>query len=96
MTSSGHLAAPLLQHRAHPRVRVLDVVHGIVVALGFRQVEIEIQMLVALAQDVIKTRGIVAHFVAQFAQRDEFTGAFGHRDLFAAAIKDGKLHQGHS
>ncbi len=87
------VAAPLLVDAANPGVRILHIVDRVVGALRLGQIKIEIEMLVALAQDVKKTRRIVAYFLPQLAQRHEFAGACRHRHLLAAAIERRELYQ---
>ena len=55
-------------------MRVLDVIDRVLVALRARQVEVEIEVLVALAQEVEEARRVVAHLAPQLAQRDEVAG----------------------
>ena len=71
-----------------------DVVDRVLVRLTLGQIEIEIQMLIALAQHVKKPRRVVADFPTQVAQCDELSGARGHRRLLAVAVEHGELHQG--
>ena len=87
------LRGQLLHHRRHARVCVLDVVHGVFVGAGLRQLEVEIERLVVAAQQIEETAGIVAHFVAQIAQRDEVAFALAHRQLLAAAEQAHELHE---
>ena len=65
------VAAPLADHRADAGMRVLDVIDRVIAGFRFRQRQIEIQRLVLLAQQVEKTAGIVADFLAQLAGKAE-------------------------
>ncbi len=85
----------LTQHRADPRMGVLDVIDGVVAGLGLGQVQVEVEVLLAAAHHVEEARRILAHLLAQLAQGDELAGAGGHLQLFAAAVEDGELHQQH-
>ncbi len=85
----------LPHHAGNARVRVLNVVHGVVVGARGRELQIEIQVLVVAAHDVEQARGIVAHFLAQVAQRDELPRARRHLRLLAAAEQGNELHQAH-
>jgi hypothetical protein len=76
-------------------VGVLDVIHRVLVALALGEVEVEIEVLVGLAQHVEEAAGVVADLVAQLAQGDELAGAGGHRRLLAVAVEHRKLHQRH-
>jgi hypothetical protein len=91
----GFGAAPGVQHAAYPGVGVLDVIDRVVVALGLGQVQVEIQVLVGLAQHVEEAGGVVAHLGAQVAQGDVLAGAGGHGGLLAVAVEHGELDQGH-
>ena len=91
----GQHAVPLPQHRAQAGVGVLDVIHRVLVALALGEVEVEIQVLVGLAQHVEEAAGVVADLVAQLAQGDELAGAGGHRRLLAVAVEHRELHQRH-
>jgi hypothetical protein len=76
-------------------MRVLDVIHGVLVAARFRQLEIEVQVLVVAAHQVEQPAGIVAHFIAQLAQRDELAVALAHWNLLGAAEQADELDQAH-
>jgi len=89
------VAAPLLKHAAHTRVRVLNVVHRVIVTLRLCEIEIEVEVLIAFSQDVEETRRVIAHFMPQFAQRHEFAGSRGHRYFAAVSIQHCKLHHRH-
>jgi hypothetical protein len=49
-------------------VGVLDVIDRVLVALALGQVEVEIEVLVGLAQHVEEAAGVVADLAAQLAQ----------------------------
>jgi hypothetical protein len=76
-------------------VRVLDVIDRVVVRLALGQIEVEIEVLVGLAQDIEEAAGIVADIFAQRAQGDEIARTRRHLGLPARAIEHGKLHQRH-
>ena len=61
-----------------PGMRVLRVVDGILVALGDRQLEVELDRRVRRAQEVEVPHGIRADPVDQFVEGDEAPGALGH------------------
>ncbi len=92
----GHTLLRQLAENTHdPGVSILDIVHRVVVGLGLGQVQVEVHVLLAFAHDIEEARRVVAHFLAQLAQGDEFAGACGHLHLLATAIEDGELHQQH-
>ncbi len=79
----------LAQRRADPGMRILNVIHRIFIGLALGQIQVEIEVLIGLAQGVEETAGIVAHFLAQFTQGHEFARAGGHRGFLAIAIEHG-------
>src|SRR5258708_2942885 len=74
-------------------MRVLYVVHRVFSALGFGEIQIKVQMLVALSKYIEKSGGFVPDLMAQFAQRHEFAGTGGHRDLLAVAVERRELDE---
>ncbi|KAG1258835.1 hypothetical protein G6F65_015455 [Rhizopus arrhizus] len=84
----GHVSgrhAGVVDHRADARVGVLDVIDGVLVALGQRQVHVEHEFGVGAALDQEVAHGVAAHPVDQVAHGHVAARALGDLDLFAAA-----------
>ena len=77
--------AGLLQHRAHARMRVLNVVNRIIFRLRTREIDIENELGIGLARYEEEADRIAADYVAQVANRHIASGALADLDLFAAA-----------
>ena len=77
--------AGLLQHRAHARMRVLNVVNRIIFRLRTREIDIENELGIGLARYEEEADRIAADFVDQVANRHIASGALADLDLFAAA-----------
>ena len=73
-------------HAADPRVRILNVIHGIVIRAALRKLKIEVEMLIVRTTYIKEACGVIANFVTQLAQGDNFTRACRHRHFFPAAI----------
>ncbi len=63
--------------------------------MGLREVQVEIQVLLAAPHNVEKSGGIIADFTSQLAQSHEFALTRGHERLFTAAVQMNHLHDGH-
>ena len=74
-------------------MRVLHVIHGVVVALRFREIEIEIEVLIRAACAVEEPCSIAPDLVDELGQRDELTCARRHRDLLALPVQHRELHE---
>ena len=84
----GHVAAagaPLRQHRADARMRVLHIEHRVLVVLLEREVDVEHELGVGLAAEHEKAHRVAAGPVDQVAQRDVAAGSLGDLHLLAAA-----------
>ena len=73
----------ILEDRAHARVGILGVVHGVVVVLGAGELEIEIHVRRNVLGDEEPTRGVYTDILAQLADGDRVAGALGHFDFLA-------------
>ena len=92
----GHaLLARLAQHRRDPRVRVLDVVDGVLGRLLRASVEVEVDRRVGRAREHEEARGVDADLVDQLVERDEVAAALGHRGALAALDDVDELQQRH-
>jgi hypothetical protein len=76
-------------------VGVLDVVHRVLVGLRLGQVEVEIEVLVGLAQHVEEAAGVVADFGRSSRRVTNSPERVRHRGLLAVAVEHGELHQRH-
>ena len=72
---------------------VLNVIDRIVGALRFRQIQIEVQMLVAFSRKIKVARGIHAHFIVELLQRHEISAAFTHAHGFTASEQRHQLNE---
>ena len=89
------LLGQLPENARNARVRILDVVHRVVIRLRFRDIEIEVEVLVVGAHHVIEARGVITDFLAQLAQRVELAAAGPHLYALAAAIQRHELDELH-
>ena len=68
-------APALREHRGDARVRVLDVVDGVLVGLLARQVEVEVDGRVVRAREQVPARGVDADLRDEVVERDELARA---------------------
>src|SRR5690242_19949761 len=68
-----------------PRVRILHVEYRIVRALFLRELEVELELAVRLAEQEEEARGVRPDLVEDVAERNELAGALPHPDRLAAA-----------
>ena len=87
------IAGPLVDHRADAGMGVLDVIDRVFVGLALGQIEVEIEVLVGLAQRVEEAAGIVADFRRSSRSVTNSPERGRHRGLLAIAVEHGELDQ---
>ncbi len=97
ISSQGGTAQALLRRLAgdapDARVRVLDVVHGIVGSLAGGDGEVEVERAVVAAREKGEARGVAAHFLQQLLHQDELAPALRHPDRLAIAQQGDELDE---
>ena len=89
----GHPLLPrLAQHRGDPRVRVLDVVDGVLGRLLAGEVEVEVDRRVVRALQQEEARRVDPDLVHEVVERHELAPALGHRRALAALDDVDELH----
>ncbi len=80
----------LSENAAHSGMGILNIVNRVIIRLGFRQVQVEVEMLVGFALRVKEPGRIGPDLLAQFPQCNEFAPPGGHRYLLATS-RGGRL-----
>ena len=81
-----------LQEAANARVRVLDIVDGVLAILAHGEAEVEFHLRVGLGVEEV-TAGVDGNFIEQVRKRDGLARALGHTHDLAVAHELDELHQ---
>ena len=80
------------EQAANSRVRVLDVVDGVLAVLAHGEAEVEFHLRVGLGVEEVAA-GVDGNFVEQVRERNGLTRALGHTHDLAVAHELDELHQ---